>query len=68
MKRKVLVCLLSVLLLLSLAGCGSTEQDTEPNDSQPSGEVEQQPDEASGPPRCKQACCAEQGGHMDITG
>lgn len=49
MKRKVLVCLLSVLLLLSLAGCGSTEQDPEPNDSQPSGEVEQQPDEASGP-------------------
>lgn len=49
MKRKVLVCLLSVLLLLSLAGCGSTEQDPELNDSQPSGEVEQQPDEASGP-------------------
>lgn len=49
MKRKVLVCLLSVLLLLSLAGCGSTEQAPELNDSQPSGEVEQQPDEASGP-------------------
>lgn len=49
MKRNVLACLLSVLLLLSLAGCGSAEQNPDPNDSQISGEVEQQPEEASGP-------------------